>query len=150
MDEQTWTLCGVPVVERAKREVVRDVRAGHVLVAVEGFADLHDYVDANYYGGAFEVDADHAGAFDEPMSDAVCAFWDRVQTEVDRWIKDGGLKHAAKAVHVQGEPCRCPACGGGTYECRPRPRTGWDGMRCADCGAVWFEDDNGNKWTAGK
>jgi hypothetical protein len=42
---------------------------------------LHDYVDANGYGGAFEHD------FDNEETD----FWNAVQDAVDAWIKAGGL-----------------------------------------------------------
>jgi hypothetical protein len=73
-------------VGRAKAEILRDVAAGLVPETVASFAELHDHVDANCYGGGTET-------FDG--SDAACAFWNRVQSAVDRWIKRGGLKAAA-------------------------------------------------------
>ena len=41
------------VVERAKTEVLAHVAAGIVPRTCASFSELHDYVDANGYGGAF-------------------------------------------------------------------------------------------------
>ncbi len=70
-------------IERAKSEVIADVKDGIVPAYVASFADLHDYIDANGYGGAFE------GTFD--ASDEAHAFWNAVQGAVDEWIKKGAL-----------------------------------------------------------
>ena len=43
---------------------------------------MHDYTDANGYGGAFE----------RPFDNNETDFWNAVQTAVDGWIKQGGLK----------------------------------------------------------
>ena len=40
--------------EQAKAEILADVAAGTVPQACASFSELHDYVDANGYGGAFE------------------------------------------------------------------------------------------------
>ena len=77
----------VTAVERAKREVCRDVRAGYVPVGVRSFADLHDYVDANYYGGAFDVwEEGDAGC------DVAVGFWNGVQGAIDEWLRSGGRR----------------------------------------------------------
>jgi hypothetical protein len=76
-------------VERAKREVVADVRAGVVPAGVRDFADLHDYVDANGYGGAFEAWEDG-----DTQDDRWCRFWDGVQEQVHRWLRGGGRRGA--------------------------------------------------------
>lgn len=81
MSDHEWQLCGVPVVERAKKEVLADIASGRVPASVASFAELHDHVDANEYGGACE------GGFDG--SDESTAFWNRVQGEVDAWLKAG-------------------------------------------------------------
>ena len=65
---------------RAMDEVLADIAAGIVPRTVASFAELHDYVDANKYGGAFED-----GAHDCSDSD----YWNAVQNAVDAWIKDG-------------------------------------------------------------
>lgn len=81
LEQNLWNRVGLPVVERAKQEVLRDIATGRVPATVKTFAELHDYVDANYYGGAFEGDFDG--------SDKVVGFWNRVQSEVDAWLKAG-------------------------------------------------------------
>lgn len=84
-----WNLCGVPVVERAKAEILRDIAAGIVPATVRNFSELHDHVDANGYGGAFESD-DHA---DESTArreaERVSDFWNRVQGDLDAWLQAG-------------------------------------------------------------
>jgi hypothetical protein len=70
------------VVERAKAEILADVAAGTVPCTCASFGELHDYTDANGYGGAFEL------PFDNNETD----FWNAVQDAVDAWIKQGGLQ----------------------------------------------------------
>jgi hypothetical protein len=72
--------------ERAKREVLADVAAGIVPLTVGSFSELHDYVDANGYGGAFEDDA--------PDTDD--EIWDAMQDAVDGWIKSGAMAHESR------------------------------------------------------
>ena len=53
---------GVPVgsdpvevaISRAKSQILRHLRIGRVPLTVESFSDLHDHVDANWYGNAFD------------------------------------------------------------------------------------------------
>lgn len=74
-------------IDRAKREIVEDVLAGRVPCSVKSFAELHDHVDANGYGGAFE-------AADPNDTE----FWNAVQDAADSWIKSGKmLADASKA-----------------------------------------------------
>ena len=70
------------VVERAKTEILADVASGTVPSTCASFSELHDYTDANGYGGAFE----------RPFDNNETDFWNAVQTAVDGWIKQGGLK----------------------------------------------------------
>ena len=70
------------IVEQAKREILADVTAGTVPHTCASFSELHDYTDANGYGGAFG----------RPFDNTEIDLWNAVQTEVDRWIKQGGLK----------------------------------------------------------
>lgn len=69
------------VVNLGKAAIRRDVEAGRVPPTASSFAQLHDYVDANGYGGAFLNGA-------HPVEDT--DFWNRVQDELDKWIKSGG------------------------------------------------------------
>jgi len=59
-----------------------DVRKGVVPNTCGSFSALHDYVDANYYGGFCE------DGFDETKVDTINA----AQDAIDLWIKAGGLK----------------------------------------------------------
>ncbi len=70
------------VVERAKAEILADVASRTVPSTCASFSELHDYTDANGYGGAFE----------RPFDNNETDFWNAVQTAVDRWIKQGGLR----------------------------------------------------------
>ena len=69
------------VVARSKVEILEDMHAGIVPCHVSSFAELHDYVDANGYGGAFEEPFDGSGE--------ACRFWNAVQDTLDAWIKAG-------------------------------------------------------------
>jgi hypothetical protein len=71
-------------VERGKREILADVRSSLVPVTVASFSELHDYVDANGYGGAFEDGAPDPCEF--------CDFWNEVQNRIDQWIKSGAIR----------------------------------------------------------
>lgn len=72
------------VVERAESEILADVARGIVPATCTSFSELHDYVDANGYGGAFEHE----------IGPEDVDFWNSVQDAVDAWIKGGGLVHA--------------------------------------------------------
>jgi len=80
-------------VGRAMREILADVAAGVVPRTCASFAELHDHVDANGYGGAFE---DCPILADDDSNIAECHanadFWNGVANAVDVWIKGGGLK----------------------------------------------------------
>jgi hypothetical protein len=84
---EEWAKVGTPVVERAKGEIRADIAAGRVPAAVATFAELHDHVDANGYGGAFEDD--NPAPFAEGMVEEACDFWNRVQAELDAWLRNG-------------------------------------------------------------
>jgi hypothetical protein len=76
-------------IARSKSEILGDVGGGAVPATCASFRELHDYVDANGYGGAFEYD------FDNDETD----FWNAVQDAVDAWIKAGSLQHGHQ-VHL--------------------------------------------------
>lgn len=70
-------------VEQAKGEILDDMREGTVPTDVTTFSALHDYVDANVYGGLCDDDA----AFDVDAAN-------EVQSTVDRWLAAGGAVSA--------------------------------------------------------
>jgi hypothetical protein len=77
----------VPVeqrIERAKAEILADVEKGVMPQSVGSFSELHDHVDANGYGGLFDVPFDSA-------SDRDTKLINDLQDAVDVWIKAGGV-----------------------------------------------------------
>lgn len=70
------------LVERMKKETLADIASGRVPATVASFSELHDYVDANEYGGFCE-DAFQYDASDDAKVDLV----NKCQSAVDRWIK---------------------------------------------------------------
>jgi hypothetical protein len=81
MTTPAWTTLE-QAIERSKSEILGDVVGGTVPASCASYSELHDYVDANGYGGSFEHD------FDNEETD----FWNAVQDAVDAWIRAGGLK----------------------------------------------------------
>jgi hypothetical protein len=71
------------VIQRAWSEIIADVNAGKVPVTVAHEGELHDHVDANKYGGAFEKGAHRISDVD---------FWNAVHMEIDIRIQAGDLK----------------------------------------------------------
>lgn len=66
----------------AKEEVLQDMASGRVPRTVPSFSALHDYVDANEYGGLCADSWDWEGDPDYTEANAV-------QDGVDAWIKAG-------------------------------------------------------------
>lgn len=84
-------------IERMKREIVADIREGHVPVSVVSFSELHDHRDANCYGGLCEDEiADaliaHFGGRDQHdgMPDGMITYINEAQGAIDAWLADGG------------------------------------------------------------
>lgn len=75
------------VVAKVKMEILADMEARVVPKTVTGFSQLHNYVDANMYGGACEWE-DFEACDDEHI-----AFLDCVQTVVDRWLASGHVRN---------------------------------------------------------
>lgn len=75
----------------AKREILADVRRGVVPRTVTTFADLHDYVDANEYGGWSRQAKkwSYRSFADVPMANATV-------DAVDAWIQSGALRGRAR------------------------------------------------------
>jgi hypothetical protein len=62
-------------IKRAKEEILDDIETGRVPATVTRFAELHDYVDANEYGGLCEVDL----GGEETMSEKLMDFGNALQ-----------------------------------------------------------------------
>lgn len=86
-------------IETMKKEIIEDIKSGRVPADCPSFSALHDYVDANCYGGFCEDDVmqallDHYGGRDENegMPDDLMDYFNEAQNSIDRWIKEGGIK----------------------------------------------------------
>lgn len=98
-------LLGV-IVPRMKREILKDMLDQPKLLSFERvrtFADLHDVVDANCYGGFCDDDTAEliiaaCGGRDkfDDLPDAYVELMNRAQDAIDKWLRSG-LAHAALA-----------------------------------------------------
>ena len=83
--------------ERMRAEILDDVENDVVPTFVTSFAELHDYVDADCYGGIVELinrlDAEATNTDGGYRSAAgnLRGLADRAMDLVDAWIKDGGI-----------------------------------------------------------
>ena len=71
--------------ERAKREILDDIDRGIVPQRIDNFSELHDHVDANGYGGLFEIDI--PGDDDIDDRDRVSDFCNNLQNRLDEWLR---------------------------------------------------------------
>ena len=69
---------------RMKSEILHDIADGTVPADVMSFGDLHDYVDANEYGGFCE---DGNRVIDGLPSDQRCDVLNYCQDAIDFWLK---------------------------------------------------------------
>jgi len=74
-------------VSRMKLEILADIMGGHVKSDIKSFSDLHNYVDANKYGGFLEEGYEPSPNF---------TFENECQWLINSWIRDGGLQRALK------------------------------------------------------
>lgn len=81
-------------IKRAKTEILNDIETGRVPATVTRFAELHDHVDANEYGGLCERDVD---------IDSLVGFGNELQRQVDLWLRAGRPDSTNKcAVQIPG------------------------------------------------
>lgn len=81
----------VDVVARIKEEILYDIARGVVPSTCSSFSELHDYVDANCYGGF--CDDEFSDKFGLPsdigFSEEVYEFVNNAQMSIDQWLKEG-------------------------------------------------------------
>jgi hypothetical protein len=93
--------------EKMKAEILADVENGVVPASVASFSELHDYVDANLYGGteallegldaaAQDTDEGHSAALT-----ALCDLANPAMDAVDAWIKAGGIVAGQSAQGIR-------------------------------------------------
>lgn len=86
-------------VTRMQEEIKHDVARGKVPKSARSFAQLHDHVDANEYGGFCDEEFAEAliavfGGCDEHegMPDGFIKFMNDAQNAADKWLREGGIK----------------------------------------------------------
>jgi hypothetical protein len=110
-DEMTATIPTLDEsIERMKQEILEDIKAGRVPADCPSFAALHDYVDANEYGGFCEgalADAliEHFGGCDknEGMPGAMLEFLNNAQNAIDLWLKNNGVAQSTGTMMKKGD-----------------------------------------------
>ena len=75
---------------RMRREIEEDVAIRVVPRSVRSYSQLHDFVDANGYGGYFNDDAPDLTADDWALAERNAA-----ADTVDAWLRNGGLRATA-------------------------------------------------------
>lgn len=70
--------------ELAIDQITDDINLGNVPSSVSSFAELHDYVDANEYGGLDDVTI-----VGELTMDEMIDLGNALQARLDAWIKAG-------------------------------------------------------------
>lgn len=126
------------IVARVKDEVLKDIADGTVPEDVADFSTLHDFVDANTYGGLADYENDPttdpvvkalwaahwAGEEDLDFSDSpIFAFASAVQDKVHEWLKAGRpvckeSAHSFCETHSSPWTPLAPECDGANL---PRP-----------------------------
>lgn len=85
-------------VQRIKIEIMEDVGSGRVPSKVKTFAELHDYLDANEYGGfceqiLFDAMIIEFGGRDEDegMPQGLLDFMNAAHAQIDVWLANDGI-----------------------------------------------------------
>lgn len=93
------------IVAEMKSEIESDIETGVIAGPVNSFSDLHDFVDANEYGG-FCDDAKNQRLFehfgvknDEEYPQPYIEFINDCQNAIDAWIKDGAIQNMKPGIH---------------------------------------------------
>lgn len=82
--------------EKMQIEILADMRAGLVPCSVKNFSQLHDYVDANCYGGgeALLDELDSNGTDDDEghtnTLNVLCDLMNQAMNIVNEWLATGG------------------------------------------------------------
>lgn len=74
------------LIKRMKAEILSDMRSGTLPVSVCSFSDLHDYVNANCYGGSVVEDVERD-----------IALLNEAQNAVGAWLKRSTLSNTKRS-----------------------------------------------------
>ncbi|MCP3017424.1 hypothetical protein [Cupriavidus basilensis] len=80
-------------IELGKRQILLEMNSGHIPPTVTTFAELHDYVDANEFGGLCD-DGGPADTLFDRQTDAGSEVWceacNQVQAALDEFVRNRG------------------------------------------------------------
>lgn len=85
-----WELDAAGLAERMKEEIAVDIANGVVPETVTGFGELHDWVDANCYGGVCDEDPPGVDRSSRDLMEPWFATIDAAQELVHQWLVSGG------------------------------------------------------------
>jgi hypothetical protein len=81
----------------------RLLRIGRVPPTVVSFAELHDHVDANGYGNAFDWPGRPSDLDDDTYQQRFVDFWNCVQDRLSEWIANGEMRETLRNRGQCGE-----------------------------------------------
>ncbi|WP_232431327.1 hypothetical protein [Cupriavidus sp. UYPR2.512] len=79
-------------IELGKAQIQQEIASGHIPPTVKTFSALHDYVDANEFGGLCADDGDLPRLFPrvtEGDAETFCEAANQVQQALDTWLASG-------------------------------------------------------------
>jgi len=79
-----------------RQQILRDVGTGIIPSHVRSFSELHDYVDANGYGNAFDWPCLPSETEDDAYQCAFAEFWNKVQDTLNDWLATGQMRNDLK------------------------------------------------------
>lgn len=89
---------------RAQREITREVNTGLIPPTIRSFSQLHDYVDANGYGGAFDWPCLPSEDRDDTYQQEFTRFWNEVQNRLNHWITNGQMRDRVAGIKKGRQP----------------------------------------------
>lgn len=86
-------------VQRMKSEIIHDIKADIIPIDCPSFSALHDYVDANEYGGFCESDVSV-----DVGNDVQVEFINKCQNAIHEWISEGCMKRDYESLLDNPQP----------------------------------------------
>ena len=90
----------------AKLQIIDDIRHGIVPATVTSYSELHDFVDANFYGFGFDsrfftdamIDSHHDGHDSRPYERHI-SVTNAMQDHINGWIEQGRHRRYLTSSH---------------------------------------------------
>lgn len=94
-------LAAEAVLSRMRLEIEADMQSGRVPRSVRSFPELHDYVDANCYGGM--CDTEYSNFIEDILggNEKLIEFLNRCQNEVGGWLSTGWFSEGPSASNTE-------------------------------------------------